>query len=102
MAPSVSEIKQIFEPLSIQGSQSKYFDHVADDVDWTIMGHSPMSGRYTSKKEFVDATLTVLREKVLTEPLRMKVVNVIAGDGEWAAVEMEAIDAVCKNGESPT
>ena len=101
MAPSSSDIHDIFQPLSVQGSQNQFFEHVADSVNWEIRGHSPMSKTYTSKSEFAAATLQVLREKVLTEPLRLKVINVAGGsvDSEWATVEMEAIDATCKNGE---
>jgi ketosteroid isomerase-like protein len=70
----------------------------------TIMGHSPMSQTYANKTEFRRKTLQYLGEKVLTEPLKMHVVNIVVGGGggggeeESAAVEMRA-DAVCKNGE---
>jgi len=68
------------------------------------MGHSPMSRQYVGKQDFVDNTIKVLSGRILTEPLRLKVANVVGsvtGDdgisGE-VAVEFEAIDAVCKNG----
>ena len=36
--------------------------------------------------------------RVLRDPLKLKVINVIGGgDEEWAVVELKA-DAVCKNG----
>lgn len=99
--PSREEVLSIFQPLSERGRAGAFFHHVADDVDWLLMGHSPMSGQYTSKSEFMAATLQVLGDKVLTEPLTMRVVNVVVGnDSPEAAVEMEAIDARCKNGES--
>jgi ketosteroid isomerase-like protein len=103
MAPTREQIKQMFAPLSQQGQQASFFDSVADDVHWTILGHSPMSKTYSNKKDFVDGTLTVLREKVLTEPLRLRVIHVTGGgDGdEWATIEMQSIDAKCKNGELP-
>jgi hypothetical protein len=63
------------------------------------MGHSPMSSVYTSKAEFRRKTLTYLAEKVLTEPLKICVVNVVGGGEEsTAAVELKA-DAVCRNGK---
>ena len=38
---------------------------------------------------------------VLKSPLKFKLVHVCGGgDQEWAAVELEALDAVAKNGES--
>lgn len=98
MAPSASTIARIFAPLSTQGTQPKFFDHVSDTVHWTIMGHSPLSRQYTSKADFIRQTLTLLGQEVLTEPLVLTVHNIVAGEGEWAAVEMTA-DAVCKNGE---
>jgi len=64
-----------------------------------------MSRTYTSKQDFMDSTLKVLAERVLTDPLRLRVVNVVGtleGEGEEmdgeVAVELEAIDAVCRNG----
>jgi hypothetical protein len=65
------------------------------------MGHSPMSQVYANKTEFRQKTLQYLREKVLTEPLKMHVVNVVGGGEEdSAAVEMKAdANAVCRNGE---
>lgn len=103
-----SQIRAIFAPAAIQGSQGQFFEHVADDVDWSIMGSSPMSKRYRSKAEFQVETLKILKEKVLTEPLRVRVLHVIVGANEGprdeceAAIELEAVDAVCKNGESPS
>lgn len=62
-----------------------------------------MSKVYNSKSEFARDTLQYLRERVLTEPLRLEVTHVIVGaggDGEggWATVEMKAVQAKCKNG----
>jgi uncharacterized protein len=112
MSSSTAEkVQAIFHHLSIQGQQSKFADFVADNVDWKIMGHSPMSRVYSGKQDFFDGTLKVLAERVLTEPLRLKVTNLIVsndrgGDGEEinadAVVEMEAIDAKCRNGLSYT
>ena len=50
--------------------------------------------------EFEAKTLYHLGDKVLTEPLKMHVVNIVGGCGEedTVAVEMKA-DAVCRNGE---
>jgi ketosteroid isomerase-like protein len=100
-----ADVRALFEPLSVQGRQQETIGLVADDVDWTIMGHSPMSRKYNGKQDFVDNTLKVLRERVLTEPLRLEVRNVVGTlDGEGddihgeVAVELAAIEAVCKNG----
>jgi len=97
--PSKEEIRSIFQPLSQAGQAPSFFEHVADDVDWTIKGHSPMSRRYDSKADFVASTLELLGTKVLTKPLTMQVANVVGGgDSDEAVVEMEAMDAQCRNG----
>ncbi|OAP59030.1 hypothetical protein AYL99_06327 [Fonsecaea erecta] len=118
--PSAAQITRLFAPLATQGRQPETLALLADDVDWTIPGHSPMSRRYTSKQDFMDNTLTVLRERVLTEPLRLKVRHVVVSPTPTAAaggggaegaeegkdeeidgdvvVELEAVDAKCKNG----
>lgn len=100
MAPSPERIKEIFAPFQTQGEQQKFLPHIAENVNWTILGHSPMSRNYSTRDDFVKNTITVLREKVLTEPLRLRVLSVTGGgDGaDWSTVEMEAIDAKCKNG----
>jgi ketosteroid isomerase-like protein len=98
MAPysTKPEIQDMFSTLSTGGD---FFAHVHDDVNWQIMGHSPMNRAYANKTEFQAVTLKYLADKVLTEPLKMCVVNVVGGGGEdTAAVEMKA-DAVCRNGE---
>jgi ketosteroid isomerase-like protein len=104
-SPVFLKINALFSPLSQQGCQKEFIAHISESVHWEIPGHSPMSGTYTSRKHFVDSTLKVLAERVLTEPLRLRVVNVVGalnGDGDAmegeAAVELQAIDAVCKNG----
>ncbi|KIW28468.1 uncharacterized protein PV07_08130 [Cladophialophora immunda] len=108
--PTPAQISRLFAPLAIQGRQPETLALLADDVDWTIPGHSPMSGRYTTKQDFIDNTLKVLRERVLTEPLRLAVRNVVVSGAAAGAegtdeeiegdvvVELEALDAKCKNG----
>ena len=65
------------------------------------MGSTPMSKTYTSLQDFLDATIKVLGNDVLTEPLRLQVKNVIAmpiEGGTYAVVELAAMDAKCQNG----
>lgn len=100
MAPSADDIRTLFANLSASENQANFFAQVADDVDWWIVGRTPMSGTYSSKKAFLDATIEILNGKVLDGPLAMRTVNVVGGgkDSDWAAVELEAIDAKCRNG----
>lgn len=96
--PTKAEIEAMFSALSTPGAD--FFSYAIDDVDWTIMGHLPLSQVYADKAEFRRKALQFLGDRVLTEPLKMHVVNVVGGSGEesMAAVEMKA-DAVCRNGE---
>jgi len=99
MAPRTEAIADIFGRLSSPDTQKDFFNQVSDNVDWWIVGHTPMSGKYNSKQAFLDATFQVLNKKVLGGPLRLRTINVIGGgDSDWATVEMEAIDAKCNNG----
>lgn len=97
MAPTKDQIAQLFNKLSSPETTSEFFDGVDDNVSWWIVGTTPMSGQYDSKQAFINATLEVLNGKVLGGPLAFQTLNIVAG-GEMATVEMEAIDATCRNG----
>lgn len=97
-APPEAEIRKIFEPLSRQGFQDEFFEHVADDVDWEIIGHIPFSNHYSSKKDFVASPYSALVNKVLTAPPLAEVVRVVVG-GDIAAVEMRAFNTKCRSGK---
>ena len=109
MVLSSFQVREIFNFLSHPKPEERgvFFESVADDVNWTIMGDSPMSRVYNSKEEFRKATLQVLSDKVLTEPLAMTVRDVVASkdehsQGTKAVVELQAKDAKCKNGRDYT
>lgn len=53
------DILALFAPLA-QGDGAKFFEHVADDVDWTVMGTHPLAGRYRSKADFLAGTFNKL------------------------------------------
>ena len=100
MAPTKDEITKLFNNLSSPETSKQFFESVEDKVDWWIVGHTKMSGQYNSKQDFLDATLAILNGKMLDGPLTFRLLNVVGGgaDDEWATVEMEAIDAKCRNG----
>lgn len=58
--------------------------------------------QYNSKQVFREATVAYLGRDILTGPLRMQPINVIASPASpgktSAAVEMQAVDAECRNG----
>lgn len=95
--PSRDEITNIFKHMET-GEYAKTFEHISPNVDWTVMGTHPLAGRYTSLKDFSDATFARL-SKIMKDPgIRLKVRNVIGGgDQPWSTVELLA-DAECKNG----
>jgi hypothetical protein len=48
MAITKTRVRQIFGPLEA-GDGDKLFAHVADDVDWTVMGTHPIAGHYETR-----------------------------------------------------
>lgn len=79
---------QLFGLLGHPETVTTFFDRVADDVRWTVHGTSPISGCFTSKSEFVDATFqrlaAVMRDQVRLQLLRLHV------DGDVAIAELRA------------
>lgn len=96
--PSQSEIKSLFHNLETQ-NYSAFFDRVADDVSWRVMGHHPLSGLYSTKAAFQKDTLGRLGACFQPEhPIVLNTVNIVGGgENEWATVELKA-DGICKNG----
>ena len=68
---------------------SHFYDKVADDVIWTVMGTHPLAGTYHSKTDFIVKTFVRLN-KILKDGLILKVTNIIVQD-ETAAVELKSL-----------
>ncbi|KAI6865124.1 hypothetical protein KC338_g5185 [Hortaea werneckii] len=85
MAPTKTEIETLCSHLGTADA-SPFFDRVSPDVVWDVM---------EAWKQGALGTVN----RILREPLALKVVNVVGGgrDQDWALVELEA-NAVCKNG----
>jgi uncharacterized protein len=80
-------VRDIFADLE-HGEGDAFFRHVAEDVDWTVMGTHPLAGHYHSKEAFKAATFARLA-KVLPGGAQLKLTHVyIAGD--VAIVELES------------
>jgi uncharacterized protein len=102
---TADKIRDIFANLAVHHKQAAFADYVSDNVDWRIMGHSPFSRTYHSREDYFNGTIKVLSTRLLREPLRLRVTNVFVSN-DWggeeinadAVVEMEAIDARCKDG----
>jgi ketosteroid isomerase-like protein len=94
MAVEADFVRRIFAGLE-HGDGAAFFEHVADDVDWTVMGTHPLAGHYKSRAEFTAATFAKLG-KVLPDGAQLNVSDVfIAGD--VAIVELHS-KATAKNG----
>ena len=87
-------VRQIFSGLE-HGDGAAFFAHVADDVDWTVMGTHPLAGHYRSKAEFTAHTFAKLG-KVLPGGAQLHVNEVFVA-GDVAIVELHS-QAIAKNG----
>jgi len=94
MPVSESFVRQIFKGLE-EGEGDAFFKHVSDEVDWTVMGTHPLSGRYRSKAAFIAGTFAKLG-KVLPNGAQLHVEHVLVTD-ETAVVELHSL-AAAKNG----
>jgi ketosteroid isomerase-like protein len=81
-------VRSLFANLE-NGRTDAFFDHVAEDVNWTVMGTHPLAGTYHTKDDFFAHTFTRLN-KLLKEGVVLRVSNVLV-DGDTAAVEMESL-----------
>ncbi|MES0885277.1 nuclear transport factor 2 family protein [Roseibium sp. SCP14] len=72
-------VRQAFQPWE-QGDSGPFFDLVADDVKWTVIGSTPVSGVYHSKQDLIDRAFGPLLKK-LEGRMTTRLVD-IAGEGE--------------------
>ena len=94
MAVEADFVRKIFAGLE-HGDGAAFFSHVADDVDWTVMGTHPLAGHYKSKADFTAATFAKLG-KVLPGGAQLHVDDLFV-DGDVAIVELHS-KATAKNG----
>jgi ketosteroid isomerase-like protein len=94
MAITTERVREIFEGLET-GDGAAFFQHVADDVDWTVMGTHPLAGHYLSKKAFIEGTFAKLG-KVLPQGTELQTEHLIV-QGDEAVVELHSL-ATAKNG----
>ncbi|SEQ52593.1 hypothetical protein SAMN05216548_105124 [Faunimonas pinastri] len=94
MTVTRERVREIFSGLE-QGNGDAFFAHVADDVDWRVMGTHPLAGQYHDRDEFRARTFARIA-KALTGPPEMRV-GAILIDGDRAAVELR-LEAEGRNG----
>ncbi len=85
--PTHQKVSDIFAHLQT-GEGEKFFEHVADDVSWTVMGTHPLAGHYNSKDEFTRNTFERLN-RIMPDGIALSVDNVLV-DSNTAVVEMTA------------
>src|ERR1700693_3262239 len=93
MAITPDRVREIFKGLD-NGDGADFFKHVADDVDWTVMGTYPLAGHYRSKKDFIAGTFSKLG-KVLPKGAQLRTEHLIV-QGDEAVVELHSL-ATAKN-----
>ncbi len=79
----------------VEGDQQPFFDMVHDDVRWTVIGSTEISGTFESKRAFL-AGATSRLFAALAGPLHGKVNSVLA-DGDHVIVQW-ASSAPTKSG----
>jgi uncharacterized protein len=87
-------VKTVFAKLAGHRPQS-FFDHVADNVSWTVLGSHALAGHYSSKAAFQEATFARLGE-LFEGGLKLFTRDVLS-DGDQAAAELY-IHATSKSG----
>lgn len=79
-----------------KGGGGAFFNILADDVRWTVIGTSPVSRTYTSKQAFLEGATKPLSAK-LAGPIQPTVRNIIA-EGDNVVLQWEG-KAASKSGK---
>ena len=87
-------VREIFKGLK-QGDGAAFFEHVADDVDWIVMGSHPLAGHYRSKSDSIAGTFAKLSQ-VLPRGAQLHMEHLIV-EGDQAAIELHSL-ATAMNG----
>ena len=94
MAISEYEVRTMFAALASENPDA-FFERVADDVYWMVLGTHPLAGEYSDKQSFRRHTLERLAP-CFDAPLKFYVREVVVAD-DRAAVELYTI-ATARNG----
>jgi ketosteroid isomerase-like protein len=88
MSISIEYVEKLFEYLKT-GESYKFFEYVADNVQWTVMGTHPLAGIYNSKDDFISNTFQRLN-KLLKEGVILEVNNIVV-QNQTVVVEMRSL-----------
>ena len=78
-----------------RGENNAVFDLLAEDVRWTVIGSTPVSRTYFSKREFCDGAVKPLGAKI--SGAIQATVRVVSADGDKVIVQWDG-RATGKNG----
>ena len=81
-------VRSLFANLENRRTDA-FFDHVAENVTWTVMGTHPLAGTYHTKDDFLAHTFARLN-KLLKEGVILRVTNLLVG-GDTAVVELQSL-----------
>ena len=87
-------VREAFRPWE-EGDSGPFFDLIAEDVRWTVIGSTPVSGVYESKQALVEAAFGPLLER-LDGTLSTRFVD-LATDGDKVFLRFES-SGVTKTG----
>jgi uncharacterized protein len=87
-------IEDAFESW-VRGDRTPFNSLLADDLRWTVIGNSPVSGRYNSKREFLEGAGSRMAEKLATTI--QPVLRHVIADASMVAVVFDG-HATGKNG----
>src|SRR3954471_8708196 len=79
-----------------EGDFGPFFEIVADDVTWTVIGSTSISGTFQGKQAFLDGAITPVHD-ALSGPIRATVVDVLE-DGDHVVLRWTGESAM-RSGE---
>jgi hypothetical protein len=89
--------RELFATLADPATQADFWENVAEDVDWTVLGTHPLAGRYRGREEFRAATFERLAG-VLPDGVALEIAH-LHNDGDTAIVELEARGTTAEGAE---
>ncbi len=87
-------VREAFQPWE-SGDSGPFFNLIAEDIRWTVIGSTPVSGVYESKQALVQGAFGPLLER-LDGPFSTRFID-LAADGERVFLRFES-SGVTKTG----
>jgi ketosteroid isomerase-like protein len=87
-AENKSLLRSIYEEIS-KGNVQALLDNVTEDVRWTIIGTTVLSGTFHGKQEVIDKLLKPLRARLADGPIVFTLERLIA-EGDYVVMQARA------------